>query len=43
MLKLEHPIHYKQAVIRQPDTSPDVTGVAPWIEIIWMNLIHNAL
>ena len=29
--------------IRQPTRWPEVDGVAPWLEVIWWNLIRNAL
>ena len=29
--------------VRQPARWPEATGVAPWLEMIWWNLIRNAL
>ncbi len=43
LLRLERPLYQKQAVLHQPDSWPTVEGVAPWLELIWWNLIHNAL
>ncbi len=43
ILRLERPIYQKQATIHQPVAWPTVEGVAPWLELIWWNLIHNAL
>ncbi len=41
--RLERPLFEKQATLHQPDGWPDVAGVAPWLELIWWNLIHNSL
>jgi signal transduction histidine kinase len=41
--RLERPLYEKQATLHQPDAWPEVAGVAPWLELIWWNLIHNAL
>jgi signal transduction histidine kinase len=43
VLRLERPLYQKQATLHQPDTWPEVAGVAPWLELIWWNLLHNAL
>lgn len=31
------------AVITQPESWPEVWGVASWVEAVWWNLLHNAL
>ena len=41
--RLELQTRRKQATIRQPASWPEVAGVAPWLEVIWWNLIMNAL
>jgi signal transduction histidine kinase len=33
----------KQAVVVQPESWPEIEGVAPWLEAIWGNLLANAL
>ena len=41
--RLERFISEKQAALYQPPSWPEVEGVAPWLELIWWNLLHNAL
>lgn len=43
IMRLERPILRKVAKLRHPDTWPDVQGVTAWLEVIWWNLLHNAL
>lgn len=43
VMRLENPITRKAAALQQPDTWPDVQGVRAWLEVIWWNLLHNAL
>lgn len=43
LLRLDRPIRQKQAAIHQPSSWPEVDGVAPWLELIWWNLLQNAL
>ena len=43
LLRLEQTIYQKQTTVHQPGSWPTVEGVAPWLELIWWNLIHNAL
>jgi signal transduction histidine kinase len=41
--KLEPQIQAAGAAITQPDVWPAIEGVAPWLQVIWLNLIQNAL
>jgi signal transduction histidine kinase len=41
--RLESRILKKSATITQPDSWPQVDGVADWLEFIWWNLVVNAL
>ncbi|MBS0632312.1 MAG: HAMP domain-containing histidine kinase [Verrucomicrobia bacterium] len=41
--QLQDEIRTAGAVVRQPDTWPQVMGVPPWIQVIWWNLLRNAL
>jgi signal transduction histidine kinase len=41
--RLESSILRKGALVTQPPTWPRLTGVASWLEIVWFNLIANAL
>jgi signal transduction histidine kinase len=41
--KLERAARKKNAVISQPDTWPEVSGVVPWLRTIWWNLLSNSL
>ncbi len=41
--ELEEEILQAQATIQQPATWPEVTGVAAWLNVVWFNLIANAL
>lgn len=41
--ELRDDIREKGAVVRQPDAWPEVLGVRPWLQVIWWNLLHNAL
>ncbi len=41
--RLESKILEKGAVISEPDAWPEVNGVSEWLEVIWWNLIANAL
>jgi two-component system, sensor histidine kinase and response regulator len=43
LTNLELPIQEAQAEIVMPDTWPVVSGYAAWIEIVWGNLISNAI
>jgi signal transduction histidine kinase len=40
---VEHRALKKHAVLTQPDAWPEVNGVPTWLEIIWWNLLTNAL
>jgi signal transduction histidine kinase len=41
--RLESRILKKTATVIQPDSWPEVDGVADWLEFIWWNLVVNAL
>lgn len=41
--ELQDDIRREGAVVRQPDAWPEVLGVRPWLQVIWWNLLHNAL
>jgi len=41
--RLESRILKKQATVAEPDSWPEVDGVADWLEFIWWNLVANAL
>jgi signal transduction histidine kinase len=41
--RLERRILKKNATIAEPASWPQVKGVAPWLEVVWWNLISNAL
>jgi signal transduction histidine kinase len=41
--RLESRILNRQATVVQPDSWPEVNGVADWLEFIWWNLLANAL
>ncbi len=41
--RLQRPLMEKQAIIHQPGTWPEIPGVGPWLEVIWWNLLHNAI
>jgi signal transduction histidine kinase len=41
--QLEAAIAEKKATISQPDSWPEVAAVAPWLQVVWSNLIDNAL
>src|SRR5262245_37626047 len=43
MQRLESRIQNKNAVVTEPASWPEVTGVSRWLETIWWNLIANAL
>ena len=43
LTRLESRILKQAAVVTEPDSWPDVSGVAAWLETIWWNLIANAL
>ena len=36
-------LHAKQATVAQSSSWPDVEGVDDWLEVIWWNLIANAI
>ncbi|MGC9395405.1 MAG: response regulator [Anaerolineae bacterium] len=40
---LELPIQEAQAEIVMPETWPVASGYAPWVEIVWGNMISNAI
>jgi signal transduction histidine kinase len=41
--RLESEIQKADATVQCPASWPEVNGVAPWLEVIWRNLIINAL
>lgn len=41
--QLEHIIEEYKATITIPETFPRVVGYAPWLEVVWVNYISNAL
>jgi signal transduction histidine kinase len=41
--QLEATITRTRATIAQPNSWPEVMAVAPWLQVIWSNLIDNAL
>ena len=41
--RLEHRILQNGATVKHPAAWPTVSGVAPWLEVAWSNLIANAL
>lgn len=41
--RLEKTILVRKAQVVQPDQWPEVAGVEPWLEVIWGNLLANAL
>jgi signal transduction histidine kinase len=41
--RLELQIRKKNSTVKEPSSWPEVTGVESWLEIIWWNLIMNAL
>jgi signal transduction histidine kinase len=41
--QLETEVRAREAVVMQPDSWPPVTGVASWLQVVWWNLLHNAL
>lgn len=41
--QLQEEIRTAGAVVRQPDTWPEIMGVSPWLQVIWWNLLRNAL
>ena len=41
--QLEPVIKETRAAVQQPATWPEATGVAPWLQVIWWNLLQNAL
>ncbi len=41
--RLEEDIRVRPTVVAQPDSWPEVDGEAPWLEMIWCNLVDNAL
>ncbi|MES2709263.1 MAG: HAMP domain-containing sensor histidine kinase [Verrucomicrobiota bacterium] len=43
VMRLERPITRSQATLSRPPEWPQVSGVESWLEIIWWNLLHNAL
>ena len=43
LTRLESRILKQQAKIIQPDDWPDADGVPDWLELIWVNLLANAL
>jgi len=43
LTRLESRILKQGAVVVEPDSWPEVSGVAAWLETIWWNLIANAL
>ena len=43
LVRLEAAILEKSVIIAQPDTWPEVVGVGDWLEVVWWNLLANAL
>lgn len=43
VMRLERPITQRQATLSRPPEWPQISGVESWLEIIWWNLLHNAL
>jgi K+-sensing histidine kinase KdpD len=41
--RLESKILKKNAVVAEPSSWPEVNGVFPWLEVVWWNLLANAL
>jgi signal transduction histidine kinase len=41
--RLETQILNRHAVVTQPASWPEAKGVAPWLEVVWWNLLTNAL
>ena len=39
----ERQILKQSAVVTQPSSWPEVEGVSPWLEVVWGNLVSNAL
>ena len=40
---LEGKILKKNAVVSEPSSWPEVNGIFPWLEVVWWNLLANAL
>ncbi|MDB6167400.1 MAG: hypothetical protein JWM88_264 [Verrucomicrobia bacterium] len=43
IVQLEAEIRASNASVVQPDSWPAVRGVAPWLQMVWLNLLQNAL
>jgi signal transduction histidine kinase len=43
MGQLEPRLQKAGATVAQPELWPEVTGVAPWLQVIWSNLLINAI
>jgi K+-sensing histidine kinase KdpD len=41
--RLESKILKRNAVVSEPSSWPEVNGVFPWLEVVWWNLLANAL
>lgn len=41
--QLEAELRASGRPLRQPATWPEVLAVRPWLEVVWYNLLHNAL
>jgi K+-sensing histidine kinase KdpD len=41
--RLESKILKKNAVVSEPDSWPEVNGVFSWLEVVWWNLLANAV
>jgi signal transduction histidine kinase len=41
--RLERQILERHAVVTRPESWPEVKGVARWLEVVWENLVSNAL
>ena len=41
--RLDKRLHARRAAVTQSNSWPDVEGVAEWLEVIWWNLIANAI
>ena len=43
LVNVKHLINERHALITQPDTWPLALGYAPWLEVVWVNYLSNAI
>lgn len=41
--RLQRQLMRKKVIIRHPDGWPEVSGVGSWLEVVWLNLMGNAI